>query len=358
MMDSIMTRSAVLSGKWEYECGLVLCGAWECWKRTGEQKYFDYIKKNMDCFVSDDGTIATYKPDEYNIDHLNNGKVLILLYESTREDKYRKALSLLRAQVEKHPRTKEGGLWHKKIYPYQMWLDGAYMGYPFIAAYGKVFGEPLLIDDAVKQTELLARVTRDGSAGLYYHGYDESRKERWADPKTGCSPNFWGRSMGWFSMALVDLLDHLPEEHPGRSTVKGILESVVRAVTRVRDEATGLWFQILDKPDAKGNYLEASASCMFVYSVLKAVRMGYVSRVHRDPALRSFDGIIEFFVVEEDDGSISLDRICKVAGLGNVPYRDGSFGYYVSEPIVKNDYKGTGAFIHASLEAEAARGSL
>jgi unsaturated rhamnogalacturonyl hydrolase len=356
MIDSIMARSPLLSQKWEYECGLVLKGIWELWRRTNESRYFDYVRENIDHFVSDDGTIRTYKQDDFNIDNINNGKILLRLYEHTGLEKYKKALMQLSGQLEKHPRTNAGGFWHKKIYPYQMWLDGIYMACPFIAEYGAASRNSVLFDETAKQIELVAKLTKDPVTGLHYHGYDESRKEEWANPDTGCSPNFWGRSIGWFAMALIDSLDFIPVDHPRWKPIMEILASLLKACINVRDHASGLWFQVMDKPDGKGNYLEASVSCMLTYAFIKAARKGYVPDEYLEQGLRSYDGAVAYFIVEEDDGTISLDRICRVAGLGNVPYRDGSYEYYISEPIVKNDYKGTGAFILASLEAENALG--
>src|SRR5688572_30928540 len=251
--------------RWSYDQGVVLKGIEGLWKNTADKKYFDYIEKSMDHFVQDDGSIRTYKPDEYNIDHVNNGHNLLFLYKVTLKEKYLKAVQLLREQLRTHPRTAEGGFWHKKIYPYQMWLDGLYMGEPFYAEYAAAFRDPSAFDDIAKQFVLMERHSRDAKTGLLYHGWDESRKQRWANQVTGRSPNVWGRAMGWYAMALVDTLDHFPANHPRRAELIAILRRLAESVKKYQDPQSGLWYQVLDKGGARGNYLEASASCMFVY---------------------------------------------------------------------------------------------
>src|SRR5256885_3903422 len=267
--------------KWTYDHGLVLKGIEGVWRATSDVRYFNYIKQSMDQYVNADGTIKTYKLDDYNLDNVLNGRVLLLLYKVTGQAKYSKAAALLREQLKTQPRTSEGGFWHKKIYPSQMWLDGLYMGEPFYAEYAATFHEDAAFDDIARQFILMERHSRDRSTGLLYHGWDESKKQRWADPQTGHSPNFWGRAMGWYAMALVDTLDHFPEHHPQRPALLAILKRLATAVERYQDPKSGLWYQVLDKGGAKGNYLEASASCMFVYALGKAARQGYLPLSYR-----------------------------------------------------------------------------
>ncbi|MBD3290940.1 glycosyl hydrolase family 88 [candidate division KSB1 bacterium] len=338
--------------KWEYTQGLVLKAIQEVWKTTGEDKYFDYVKEYYDQFVQEDGSIMLYKWTNYNIDRINPGKPLFALYEKTGEEKFKKAIYLLREQMKTHPRVSAGGFWHKKIYPHQMWLDGIYMASPFLAQFAKTFNEPALFDDVANQILLIEKHTRDEKTGLLYHGWDESREQRWADPETGCSPNFWGRAMGWYAMALVDVLDFFPEDHPSRQDIIGVLQRLADAITRVQDKETGLWYQVLDQGDRTGNYLEASVSCMFTYSLLKATRKGYIDSKFRDIARNAYQGILHEFIGVDDAGLVNLHQVCAVAGLGGDPYRDGSYEYYISTEIKSNDPKGVGPFILASLEME------
>ena len=338
--------------KWEYTQGLVLKAVMAVWDSTGDYKYFDYVRTYYDQFVNEEGKIWLYKLKDYNIDRINPGKVLFSLYRETKEEKYKKAIFLLRNQMKTHPRTSEGGFWHKKIYPHQMWLDGLYMGSPFLAEFAVTFDEPDLIDDVVNQFVLMEMHARDEKTGLLYHGWDESRKQRWANKETGCSAHFWGRGMGWYAMALVDALDFIPEDHPRRQEVIGILDRLATAITSVQDEESGLWFQVLDLGGREGNYLEASGSCMFVYALVKGVRRGYVDEVYMDVAQKGYKGILSHFI--EDDGEeVQLHRACAGAGLGGNPYRDGSYEYYISESIRSNDPKAVGPFILASLEFES-----
>jgi unsaturated rhamnogalacturonyl hydrolase len=360
MADSVMARwpeGPVEQNKpvrWHYDMGVILKGFEGIWMSTGEGKYFDYVRRSIDRFVADDGTIRTYKVEDYNIDNILSGRNVLTLYKVTGQEKYRKAAAHLRAQLASHPRTSEGGFWHKKIYPHQMWLDGLYMGEPFYAEYAVTFGEPAAFDDIAKQFVLMERNSRDARTGLLYHGWDESRQQRWADPKTGRSPNFWGRAMGWYAMALVDTLEHFPAEHPRRRELVGILERLAAAITRVQEPKSGLWYQVLDKGGEKGNYLEASASCMFAYALAKGVRQGNLPANYLNVARKAYDGIVKQFIREGEGGRINLEGTVSVAGLGGNPYRDGSYEYYLSEKVVTDDPKGVGAFLLASNELELA----
>ncbi len=352
MADSVLRRDPVTCTRWHYEHGLMLKALEQVWLANGDDRYWRYIKETVDQFVDDAGGIRTYSVTEYNLDQINPGKNLFTLYRLTGDERYRKALYLLREQLKGQPRTSEGGFWHKLIYPFQMWLDGIYMAAPFYAEFGRTFDEPAAFDDVAHQIILIEKHTRDPRTGLLYHGWDESRQQRWANPETGCSPHFWGRAMGWYAMALVDVLDHFPENHTARVRIIEILANVTAAVARVQDMATGVWYQILDLAGRLGNYPEASGSCMFVYSIAKAVRKGYLQASWLDVARRGFRGILDNFVAVGDDGLVSLHRICSAAGLGGTPYRDGSYEYYIGEKIVTNDYKGVGPFILAALEME------
>lgn len=352
MTQSVMQRDPILGSKWAYEWGVVLKGIERVWQRTGEQRYFDYIRQNVDHFVEADGTIGTYRAEEYNLDRINPGKLLFGLWRATGDARYEIAARTLRHQLHTHPRTHEKGFWHKKIYPHQMWLDGIYMQGPFYAEFAKTFDEPEGFDDVAHQIILIERQTRDPQTNLLYHGWDESRTQRWANAETGCSPHFWGRAMGWYLMALPDVLEHFPEAHPRRGDIEAIFRRTVDAVIAVQDGPTGLWYQVLDQGDRPGNYLEASASCMFAYAIARGVALGLLGSDYRGVARRAFAGVVDHLVTVDEQGLVSLNQICSVAGLGGTPYRDGSFEYYISEPVVTNDPKGVGAFILTGCEVE------
>src|SRR5215213_11003325 len=342
--------------KWTYDHGLVLKGIERVYTATNDKQYLDFIQRSLDHFVADDGSIRTYKLDEYNIDNILPGRNLLFLYKTTGREKYRKAAALLREQLKTHPRTSQGGFWHKKIYPSQMWLDGLYMGEPFYAEYAATFGEAEAFEDIAKQFILMETHARDTKTGLLYHGWDESRKQRWADPATGRSPNFWGRAMGWYAMALVDTIPHFPADHPKRAELIAILGRLAAAVEKYQEPKSGLWYQVLDKGGEKGNYLEASASAMFVYSLGKAVRLGYLPESYLKVAQKGWAGMQKQFVEDAPGGGINFKGTVSVAGLGGNPYRDGTYAYYLSEPVVTNDAKGAGAFLMAAAEMEAAGG--
>jgi unsaturated rhamnogalacturonyl hydrolase len=342
------------SEKWSYDQGVVLKGIEGVWLNTADGKYFRFIQQSIDRFVRDDGTIRTYAISEYNIDNVNNGRILLLLYNVTGQEKYRKAAALLREQLKSHPRTSEGGFWHKQIYPYQMWLDGLYMGEPFYAEYAATFHEDAAFDDIARQFILMETHSRDSKTGLLYHAWDESRKQRWANPATGRSPHFWGRAMGWYAMALVDTLDNFPPDHPQRGALIAILKRLAVAVQKYQEPKSGLWYEVLDKGSEKGNYLEASVSCMFTYALAKGVRQGYLPDSYLRVAQKGYKGIVERFIKTDPGGQVNLEGTVSVGGLGGNPYRDGSYQYYLSEKVVTNDPKGVGAFLMASNEMEIA----
>jgi unsaturated rhamnogalacturonyl hydrolase len=340
--------------KWAYDQGVILEGIDGLWRRTGDGEYFRYMQKSMDFFITKDGDIQRYKQSDYNIDNVKNGRTLLTLYKVTGNKKYFKAATILWEQLKQHPRTKEGGFWHKKIYPYQMWLDGLYMGQPFYAEYAALIKDTKAFDDIANQFVWMEKNARDAKTGLLYHGWDESKKEAWADKTTGRSPNFWGRAMGWYGMAMVDVLDNFPENHPRKKEIIAILNRFAQAIQKVQDPKTGLWFDVLDKPKAKGNYLEASASNMFVYTIAKAVRNGWLPQSYFAVAEKAYKGIQNEFVQQDAPGKISLKGTVAVSGLGGKPYRDGSYAYYISERVITNDPKGVGAFLLALNEMEIA----
>jgi unsaturated rhamnogalacturonyl hydrolase len=367
MADSFIARNrdSIVVGnqktaRWDYEQGLMLKAIGRVWQRTADNRYFEYIEKDVNRFVDAEGHIRTYKADEFNSDNITTGRVLLTLAQQTlpARDRYRNAAMLLRKQLADQPRNREGGFWHKKRYPNQMWLDGLYMIEPFYAEFAAVYDEPADFDDVARQFVLIEAHLKDPKTGLLYHGYDESRAQQWANPKTGTSPNFWGRAMGWYLMALVDVLDYFPQNHPQRPKLVGYLQRLAPILARYQDPKTGCWFQIVDQGNRAGNYPEASASCMYVYALAKGVRLGYLPNTLGAVAKKGYAGILKTFVETEADGSVSLNGTVSVGGLGGSPYRDGSYAYYLSEPIRKNDLKGVGPFIMASVEMEIAQSAL
>ena len=357
MADTAMTRiwtdspnGAGIPSKWIYDYGVILNGMKSLWLTTGDRRYFDFIKHGVDAFVNDDGSIKTYRVDEYNLDQVRMGSAVLMLYRVTGDAKYKKAADLIRSQLKGHPRTNEGGFWHKKIYPYQMWLDGLYMAEPFYAEYSAVFGENNW-DDIANQFIWMEKHTRDNKTGLLYHAWDEAKQQQWADKTTGRAPMFWGRAMGWYAMALVDVLDSFPKDHPKRAELIAILDREMTAVAKVQDKQTGAWWLILDKPGKEKNYIEASSSAMFAYAMAKGVRMGYLQPSFLKAADLAWAGIQKQFI-EKNTSGIDLTKTIGGAGLGGNPYRAADYNYYVNEKVVTNDPKGIGAFLLAASEME------
>jgi len=350
--DSVVYPTEAKSKRWNYEQGLVLDAFYRVYKFTGNKKYLDYIKKNLDYYIREDGSISTYSLKEYNIDNVTPGRILLKMYSETNENKYKKAADTLREQLNTHPRTVEGSFWHKEIYPYQVWLDGLYMGQPFYALYSLMNDENKAFDDITVQFINIYKHAKDPKTGLLYHAWDESKKQKWCNKETGQSPNFWGRAMGWYMMALVDVLDYIPRDHPNRNKIISILKDVSKSLLTVRDKKTKLWYQILDKGQDKRNYTEASASLMFIYAFAKGANDGYLDKNYLKVARESFQGVIDNLLSKDTEGRFNLNKVCKVSGLGGNPYRDGSLEYYFSEPVRTNDFKGYGPFILAALELE------
>lgn len=317
-------------------------------KLIPDDKYQQVIHKVTGSFIKEDGGIRGYKIENYNIDAIKPGRAVLRLYQHTGEEKYRKAADLLNKQLQQHPRTSEGAFWHKQSYPHQVWLDGVYMGMPFLAEYSSLFEEGKHLDEAVKEFKLVHERLRDSKTGLYYHAWDESRQMNWADKETGLSSFFWGRGLGWLAMALVDVLDYIPEDNT--ELRQPLLDMITELGSDLKNfqDATGTWYQIMDQPERIGNYRESSASAMFTYFYAKAVNKGYLPASYKETAVKAYEGLISEFVTVHQDGLISMTNQCLVAGLGFG--RDGSYDYYMSERIFENDPKGNGPFILAGLE--------
>jgi unsaturated rhamnogalacturonyl hydrolase len=338
--------------KWNYEQGLMLWALCRMWQHTGDDRYVQFVEQNLDQHIEDDGTIRLYKRSDYNLDLIAPGRALLMMYKRTKNPKYLRAADSLRQQLRGQPRTHEGGFWHKKIYPYQMWLDGLYMAEPFYAMYAKEMDDSPAFTDIAHQFLWAGLHMRDSTTGLFYHGWDESRAMAWADPITGCSPSFWGRSMGWFGMGLVDVLDYFPEHHPLRKRLEDLLRSLCEALLRWRDRETNLWRLVVDQGDRPGNYLESSCSGMFTYVFARGARKGYLAEQYLAEARRSFEGLVKHEIKIDGNGFVNLYNTIKGAGLGGNPYRDGTFSYYASEARRTNDMKGVGPLLLAAIELE------
>ncbi|MBR3561040.1 MAG: glycoside hydrolase family 88 protein [Oscillospiraceae bacterium] len=329
---------------WNYIDGCMITALLSIAEITGDKRYFDFAERFIDSFVADDGSIRTYDESKYNLDDVNEGRVLFELYDKTRKEKYKKAAAVLRGQLERQPRTPEGNFWHKAIYPNQVWLDGLYMAQPFYALYEKHFGSGDF-SDTVRQIETVRAKMFDEQKKLYYHGYDASRKAFWADPETGRSKNFWLRSVGWFAVSLADLIEIVPAGD-ANDRLRKIFAELMAGVKQYADAETGMYWQVVDQMGREGNYLETSGSCMIAYAMLKGARLGILDKEYAAQGEKTFRGIVKRYL-SFTDGNLNLGGICLVAGLGpeNNRRRDGSYEYYISEPVVENDAKGVAPFI-------------
>lgn len=332
---------------WNYEDGVVWKGALDLYGATKDQAFLDYVLADMDTRVLPDGSMPTFHPREYNLDGINGGKILFPLYAITGQPRFRKAMDIQFDQLRNHPRTQSGNYWHKQVYPNQVWLDGLFMAQPFQTAYARITGNNALFADTVSQFKTVERVMKNPDNGLYYHGWDESRAERWADPKTGLSANVWGRAMGWWTGALVDTYEASDGLDPVlRAEIARIAKDTLAALIAVRSPR-GLWYQVMDQGGREGNYEEASASIMVAYGLIKAARLGIVGAREKAIGFDSLHTCIDTFLT-----STTLSGVCGVAGLGGkATYRDGSYAYYISEKTRPNDPKGVGPLAWGLSEA-------
>lgn len=350
--------------KWNYTTGLELLAIMDAGAAYDRADFYDYAARYYDTIVRPDHTVITYKKSNYNLDHICPGRPLFAIWERTGEERYRAVLDTLFVQLQEHPRNADGGLWHKKVYPGQMWLDGLYMAQPFYAEYVRRFvcGEDsaacrTCCEDIVNQFTTVAAHTYDPATGLYRHACDVSREMFWCDKSSGQSAHAWGRAMGWYAMAIVETLEQLPEGVDTAPMVE-ILNHIYEVLPRYADPETGMWYQVLDSPAREGNYLESTGSVMFVYAMLKGVRLGYLPATYAPRAQELYEKFVDRFVRENPDGTISITDCCAVAGLGGKQMRSGTFDYYISEPVIDNDCKGVGPFIWASIEYDRAKGRL
>ncbi len=355
--------------KWNYTHGLLL----QSMLLTAQQypelsaEVDPYVYHYVDTCIHADGSIERYKLTNYTLDHVNAGKMLLLAYDKWPEPRFRQALDTLYTQLQSHPRVAEGGFWHKKAYPHQMWLDGIYMEAPFYAEYALRFlegdAQRAAFDDVVNQFTVIARHTYDATNGLYRHAWDESHEMAWSDPTTGQAPHVWGRAMGWYAMAMVDVLGFLPADYSGRDSIIALLQPMCETLLPLQQPSMA-WQQVLDQTGREGNYDETSCTAMFAYTFLKGALLGVLPAEYWQRGYETLQGLTRNFVVDDLDadgqpaGTISLTRVCGVAGLGGTPYRSGDYDYYINEIIRDNDPKGVGPYIMASLLAEKQGPSL
>ncbi len=341
---------------WNYIDGCMIKAILDLYAIKGDKKFLDFADEFIDYFVQDDGSIMSYDPAELNIDNVNAGKTLFELYKLTGKEKYRKAIETIYTQVKNQPRTKEGNFWHKLIYPYQIWLDGTYMGQPFYMQYEVEYNDCKNCQDSYQQLMNVYDLLRDKETGLYYHGYDSSRLSFWCDKETGLSKNFWLRALGWYSMALVDTISVMPDhmENEKAQLAKNYKELIDSMLKYQADN--GMWYQVVNRADevdknGKKNYLETSGSSIFAFSIMKACRMGILEESYFQYGEKAFNGVCDMYLSEKD-GELQLDGICLVAGLGpqGNTRRDGTLEYYLDEPIVSNDAKGVAPLVLAYIE--------
>lgn len=344
----------IKSGKpstWNYIDGCMIKAILDLYAIKGDKKFLKFADDFIDYFVQEDGSIKSYNPEDYNIDNVNAGKTLFELYKLTGKEKYKKAIETIYSQVKNQPRTEEGNFWHKKIYPNQVWLDGMYMGQPFYMQYEVEYNDCKNCKDSYNQFLNVYDKLRDPKTGLYYHGYDYSRKAFWCDKATGLSRNFWLRALGWYAMALIDTISVMPDNMKEEKTkLSSIYKELIDSMLKYQSE-NGMWYQVVNLGGIPSNYLETSGSSIFAYAIMKSVRMGILDESYFKYGEKAFNGVCEKYLSEKD-GELQLDGICLVAGLGpeDNTGRDGTFGYYMSEPVVSNDAKGVGPLVLAYIE--------
>jgi unsaturated rhamnogalacturonyl hydrolase len=346
---------AIRGGKephWNYIDGCMVNSLYELYKTTNEKKYIDFIKYYVNYYVFEDGTIRGYDPKKYSTDDVCESRILFDLYNETKEDKYLKAIELTYSQVKEQPRTSTGNFWHKQIYPNQVWLDGLYMIQPFYVRYQTVMGKKDY-QDTVSQFKNVRKFMFNETDKLYYHGYDDAKRMFWANPETGLSKNYWLRSIGWFLVGLVDCLNYMDEQmYDEYNSLKEILKEAIDGILQYQDKNSKMFWQVPNFPGREGNYLETSGSAMVAYAILKGARLEVLPERYRQIGVDIFNGIINKYLTIKEDGDLNLAGICLVAGLGpdDNLRRDGSYEYYISEPVVENDAKGVGPLIMAYTE--------
>ncbi len=334
MMRKFAPEDLPPKGRFHYHQGVFLSGVLETWKLTGDRRYFEYAKAWVDSLIDESGSVRGYHRRE--MDDLQPGVLLYPILAETGDARYRKALDELCGAFREYPRNKQGGLWHKENCPNQMWLDGLYMGGPICAQYAKLTGDEWYYDLVVEQARMMRDNTREEATGLWKHAYDEARVMPWADKETGRSPEFWGRSMGWVPVGLMDDIAAFPEGDARAETLIALLRELLSAVARVQDEDSGLWYQVLNKGEQPGNWLESSCTCLFASAMFRGHQKGYLSEEYLHAARRGFAGVIER--LERDENGLLIGNICIGTGVGD-------YAFYCARPTSVNDLHGVGAFL-------------
>ncbi|SDD69451.1 unsaturated rhamnogalacturonyl hydrolase [Paenibacillus sp. UNCCL117] len=331
--------------RFHYHQGVFLSGMEKCWRETGNDTYYDYLKRWVDSQILADGSIRKFNPDE--LDDIQPGVLLFTLYERTGDERYKKALHTLVPLLKSWPTNPSGGFWHKGRYPNQMWLDGLYMAGPIAVQFGRTFGFSEYYDMMTFQAILMEKHTKDPRTGLLYHGWDETRKAAWSDPATGLAPEFWGRAIGWYPVALLEMFEHLPEDHPDKPALTAILQDLLKSLIPFQDAATGLWYQVVDKGDRPDNWLENSCTALYVHAIAKAVRFGYLDASYLQYAWKGYQGVIDTLKLDEN-GHVVIGQICIGTGIGD-------YAHYIARPTSENDLHGAGAFILMCVEMSKAQ---
>lgn len=335
---------------WNYIDGCMIKAVLELYRIKKDPRYLEFADDFIDYFVQEDGSITSYDPLEYNLDNVNAGKTLFELYPLTGRDKYRKAMDTIYGQLKGQPRTSTGNFWHKLIYPNQIWLDGLYMAQPFYMQYELTYNQGKNCSDSCQQFLNVYNLMRDTRNGLYYHAYDDSRESFWCDKVTGLSANFWLRALGWYAMALIDTIEIMPDTMAEeKAELSRIYHELIDSMLPYQDEETGMWYQVVNRGGISPNYLETSGSAIYAYAIMKSVRLGLLDASYFVYGKKAFDGVCQKYLSEKD-GQLQLGGICLVAGLGNKEMREGTFDYYMREPIVQNDAKGVAPLILAYVE--------
>lgn len=328
---------------WNYIDGCMMTALLNFAEITGDKKYSDFVCDFIDYYVGDDGSILGYSKDKYNLDDINEGRVLFDLFDMTGKEKYLKAIESLHSQIVEQPRTNTGNFWHKQIYPNQIWLDGIYMAQVFYVRYQLKNGGD--ISDTLSQIKNVRKYMFSEEKGLCYHGMDCSKSAFWADKQTGLSKNFWLRAIGWFTVALADIIAYT--DGSDREEFISVFRDVIKGISQYADPETGMYYQVVDCGGREGNYLETSGSSMIAYAMLKGARLGVIDESYAALGRKTFDGICKKYLTVSENGELHLGGICLVAGLGpeDNKRRDGSYEYYISEPVVENDAKGVAPFL-------------
>ncbi len=337
---------------WNYIDGCMINALLELYRIRKNENYLAFADAFIDYFVSEDGQIKSYDPKEYNLDNINAGKTLFELYKLTGKEKYKKAIDTIYSQIEGQPRTKEGNFWHKMIYPNQIWLDGLYMAQPFYTLYELEYDNCAHIEDIHSQFLNVYKLMRNPLNGLYFHAYDSSREAFWCDKVTGLSGNAWLRALGWYAMALIDTIDIIkekPELNGMKEDLTKIYLELIDAMLPYQNKENGMWCQVPNFPEIQKNYPETSGTAIFAYAIMKSVRLGILPEEYFEAGKKAFEGTCEMYLSEKD-GELQLGGICLVAGLGNKEKREGTYEYYMREPVVENEAKGIAPLILAFVE--------